>query len=47
MHPQEAIGDDFIARALQGSEAPAGATGSRAELREPPDGRMSLGRFGD
>jgi penicillin-binding protein 1A len=47
MHPQEAIGDDFIARALQGSEAPAEETGSRAELREPPDGRMSLGRFGD
>jgi penicillin-binding protein 1A len=47
MHPQEAIGDDFIARALQGSEAPAEETGSRAELREPPDGRMSLGRFAD
>ena len=46
-HPQEAIGDDFIARALQDSEAPADDAGSRAKAREPQDGRMSLGRFGD
>jgi penicillin-binding protein 1A len=46
-HPQEAIGDDFIARALQDTEAPSGDDGSRAQAREPDDGRMSLGRFGD
>jgi penicillin-binding protein 1A len=46
-HPQEAIGDDFIARALQETEAPADDGRSRAEAREPQDGRMSLGRFGD
>jgi penicillin-binding protein 1A len=45
-HPQEAIGDDFIARALQ--DAPAAAEDADARAAEsPPDGRMSLGRFGD
>jgi len=46
-HPQEAIGDDFIARALQDAQAPADDAGSRADAHDGPDGRMSLGRFGD
>jgi penicillin-binding protein 1A len=46
-HPQEAIGDDFIARALQDTEPTASDGDSRAEARDPDDGRMSLGRFGD
>ena len=45
-HPQEGIGDDFIARALQ--DAPARVDDdARAEVPQAPDGRMSLGRFGD
>src|SRR5262249_41589449 len=46
-HPQEAIGDDFIARALQNAEPSHSDRGSRAQARDPDDGRMSLGRFGD
>jgi penicillin-binding protein 1A len=45
-HPQEAIGDDFIARALQDVPAPADDD-ARAEAPQEQDGRMSLGRFGD
>jgi len=47
VHPKEAIGDDFIARALQETETPADDVHPRADAREPHDGRMSLGRFGD
>ncbi len=44
-HPQEAIGEDFIARALQ--DAPTAAEDRDARGAEAPGGRMSLGRFGD
>ncbi len=44
-HPQEAIGDDFIARALQ--DAPTNSEDADARRAEAPDGRMSLGRIGD
>jgi penicillin-binding protein 1A len=43
-HPQEGIGDDFIARALQD---PAPEETGTAESRPLQDGRMSLGRFRD
>ena len=44
-HPQEAIGDDFIARALQ--DAPTNSEDADARSAEAQDGRMSLGRIGD
>jgi len=46
-HPQEAIGEDFISRALRDAPAAADDTQARAQAQEAPDGRMSLGRFGD
>ena len=45
-HPQEGIGDDFIARALQDAPPAPEETGA-AESRPLQDGRMSLGRFRD
>ncbi|MGZ5918778.1 MAG: transglycosylase domain-containing protein, partial [Hyphomicrobium sp.] len=45
-HPQEGIGDDFIARALQDAPPAPEETGT-AESRPQQDGRMSLGRFRD
>jgi penicillin-binding protein 1A len=45
-HPQEGIGDDFIARALQDAP-PAPEDAGAAEPRPLQDRRMSLGRFGD
>jgi penicillin-binding protein 1A len=45
-HPQEGIGDDFIARALQDAP-PAPEETDAAESRPLQDSRMSLGRFRD
>jgi penicillin-binding protein 1A len=45
-HPQDGIGDDFIARALQDASPAPEETGA-AESRPLQDGRMSLGRFRD
>jgi penicillin-binding protein 1A len=45
-HPQEGIGDDFVARALQDAPPTPEETGA-AESRPLQDGRMSLGRFRD